>query len=170
MINLKVLNAIERNKKSSNWRQLPLQRAFFDNLAQQLAIRSPEDWNSITLQQVKAKGASPIISLYKGSLKRGYINSISNDNKLYVPYIQKFNGRGYETMKNIQVTFSTFTIITHWRNLHTQKEFFDNLAKELKITTPNDWYKVTLEQVFERGGRSVLRDYKFSLISGMISE
>lgn len=41
-----------------------------------------------------------------------------------------------------------------------QREFFDNLAKELRFQELSDWYKVTAEDIIEYGGSGLLAMFK----------
>lgn len=51
----------------------------------------------------------------------------------------------------------------HWKKLGNQKEFFLNLAKELKIKEPKKWGSISNSQVLERGGGGLLQIYGGSL-------
>jgi hypothetical protein len=58
----------------------------------------------------------------------------------------------------------------HWRDIKTQRSFFDRLARELNIEKPQDWYSVRLADVKIRGGASFMNYYyRDSLFKGMQS-
>jgi hypothetical protein len=58
-------------KPSGYWSDIKSQRTFFDQLALQLHITKPEDWNSVGVNTVLNKGGSFITSYYNGSLAQG---------------------------------------------------------------------------------------------------
>jgi hypothetical protein len=58
----------------------------------------------------------------------------------------------------------------YWKDLNTQRSFFDDAAKALNITQPDDWYKVTVKQIFDLGGGFIAHYYNSSLITGKIAE
>ncbi len=55
----------------------------------------------------------------------------------------------------------------YWNNLDNQRRFFDDLAKQLKIQHPQDWYNITIETVLNSGGGFVNRYYSGSLTRGI---
>lgn len=58
----------------------------------------------------------------------------------------------------------------HWKKLGNQKEFFLNLAKELKIKEPKKWGTVSKSHVLDRGGGGLLQIYGGSLRTGFFGE
>ncbi len=57
----------------------------------------------------------------------------------------------------------------HWQNLETQRAFFDNLAKELQIQSPEDWHKCTKRILDAAGGGGILRGYGGSITRALAS-
>ncbi len=55
----------------------------------------------------------------------------------------------------------------YWRDAQNQRDFFDNLAKSLDITKPEDWSRVKLATVLDRGGWFVKDYYDSSLAKGI---
>jgi hypothetical protein len=49
----------------------------------------------------------------------------------------------------------------------THSAFFDDLKRDLKIIDPEDWGKVTVNQVIQKGGRKILRVHKNSLFRAL---
>jgi hypothetical protein len=58
-------------KPAGYWTDKANQKKFFDQLAQTLNIKRPEDWYFVTLRTVTEHGGSFINSHYNGSLIRG---------------------------------------------------------------------------------------------------
>ncbi len=52
-----------------------------------------------------------------------------------------------------------------WGSVNNQRDFMDNLAKELNIKDQNGWYKISTELVKKHGGRELLRFHKNSLLN-----
>jgi hypothetical protein len=42
-----------------------------------------------------------------------------------------------------------------WNDLKNQRVFFEWLADQLGVKSPEDWYKVTFSDVIAKGGRGV---------------
>jgi hypothetical protein len=57
--------------------------------------------------------------------------------------------------------------VNYWRDKANQKAFLDQLAKELNIHSPEDWYTVTNKKVIAMGGSSIMSQYGGSLLRGM---
>ncbi len=55
----------------------------------------------------------------------------------------------------------------YWNSKQNQRKFFDWLAQQLQIRSPNDWYTVRPEQISKYGGMKVTRLYAGSLIRAL---
>jgi len=55
----------------------------------------------------------------------------------------------------------------YWSYLENQQAFFDDLADKLKIQKYEDWYNVSIQSIFEHGGRGMLGRYNGSLIKAL---
>jgi hypothetical protein len=54
-----------------------------------------------------------------------------------------------------------------WKVLPNQRQFFDDLAKELNIQRSDDWAQIKVSQVLQKkGGIGVLAHYGGSLFKG----
>jgi hypothetical protein len=54
-----------------------------------------------------------------------------------------------------------------WKDLASQKQFFDELAHKLSIKQPEDWYNVKVKDVIQHKGGGVLKHFNQSLYQGM---
>jgi hypothetical protein len=54
----------------------------------------------------------------------------------------------------------------HWTYKDNQKDFFDQLGHSLNIKQLDDWYKVNVKTVVEKGGSFINQYYNGSLIRG----
>jgi hypothetical protein len=56
----------------------------------------------------------------------------------------------------------------HWVDIENQKAFFNQVAKEMRVNKPEDWQKVTVTDIKERGGTGLLARYDGSLAKGKL--
>jgi hypothetical protein len=56
----------------------------------------------------------------------------------------------------------------YWKDVQSQKVFFDQLAVKLNIQKPEDWLKVKCKQVTDEGGSFVNAYYNSSVLTGNI--
>ena len=57
--------------KSSYWKDIHNQKAFFDQLAAKWNIQKTEEWNKVTTQMVMKEGGAFINNYYNSSLQQG---------------------------------------------------------------------------------------------------
>ena len=53
----------------------------------------------------------------------------------------------------------------YWQDIKNQREYMDWVAQQLGVTNPEDWYKVSSQQVIKQGG-GVINAYNNSLYKG----
>jgi hypothetical protein len=53
------------------WKDIKVQRQFFDQLASKLHIRQPQDWFRVTCKTVLNEGGHFVRNFYKGSVIKG---------------------------------------------------------------------------------------------------
>jgi hypothetical protein len=56
----------------------------------------------------------------------------------------------------------------YWNELENQRQFLDNLAKELNLQTAQDWTSVTTEMVISRDGGGLLKRFNGSLYQALV--
>eukprot|EP01126_Amoeba_proteus_P045025 TRINITY_DN5028_c0_g1_i6.p1 TRINITY_DN5028_c0_g1~~TRINITY_DN5028_c0_g1_i6.p1 ORF type:complete len:256 (-),score=29.90 TRINITY_DN5028_c0_g1_i6:309-1076(-) len=124
---------VRRNHWSSKYNQ----RVFFDLLVFSEAVRSHADWYNITTTSVRKRGGSAILNLYKGSLFTALV-------EIY-PEIKWEPWRFRSCPRNF------------WKNRENLIFFLEkHLAPAIGIINPEDWYRVSLDQVRESGGLGVV--------------
>ena len=57
----------------------------------------------------------------------------------------------------------------YWKNKENQRKFFDSLQNRFDIQHPKEWGKVTLQQVIEAGGVTLLDYYQRSIFKTLCS-
>ncbi len=48
---------------------------------------------------------------------------------------------------------------TYWNNIQNQRLFFDWISNKLSIRHPDDWYRITRNQIGRYGGSTLLQTY-----------
>ncbi len=57
----------------------------------------------------------------------------------------------------------------HWKNISNQRQFLDHFAERHGIHGAEDWYRVTLRQLYTEGGNGLLSHHGGSLIQALRS-
>ncbi len=58
----------------------------------------------------------------------------------------------------------------YWKDKNNHKQFFDQLAKDWNFQSMDDWYKVTVHDVYDHGGSTLLNKYyNGSLVKALTS-
>ncbi len=128
------------------WDDLSNQRSFIDQLAKKLNVTSLEDWYKVNYSTLQQHGASGLLALKYGYSFRKLLT------KLYPQYPwdpTRFN-RGQRAPRG------------RWSDPQQQREFMDNLAKQLHITSHEDWHKVTHDILRQHGATGLLNRYNGS--------
>jgi hypothetical protein len=55
------------------WKDTTHQRLFLESIAKSLGVKTLDDWANVTVQQVRDRGGSGVLSKHGFSLKRGMI-------------------------------------------------------------------------------------------------
>src|SRR5690349_13494845 len=104
-------------------------RIFFDRLGQQLGLNSMDDWYNITNDDIQQHGGTDILKSYGNSTAVALLNMYPHHKwKLW-------------KHKNI----SRQSLI----QMPVQREFYDGLFKQLGYKSMDDWYKVTVEDIWK---------------------
>jgi hypothetical protein len=133
-----------------NWEDKSSVNDFVRGLYKQLGLKSMDDWYGVTKRQ--------ILQNRGGSLLLKYENSLPNLlRSVYSNHCWKEN---------------FFTLKGYWELWDHQKDFMDQLGKELGYLDMSDWYKITAIQIRERGGGTLLAKYAnspFKLVTSVYS-
>jgi hypothetical protein len=68
------------NKSLGYWENIQNQRSFLDNIGKELGLKDIKDWYHVTQSQIKAKGGSRLLNLYRGS-SAALLKSVYNNLK-----------------------------------------------------------------------------------------
>ena len=109
---------------------------FFEKLKQKYNLKTKEDWNSISMNQIKSNGGNYLTRIY--SLYE--IKCLAfPDGKNY--FTKPLHSHGY------------------WDKQINIQSFLRNLKEKLNIKTPEDWNLLTLHQISFYGGERLIKKY-----------
>jgi hypothetical protein len=112
------------------WTKEENRRLFFDELANTIGLKEFEDWYVLTRDDISKNGGGGLLqSVYQNSLSTA-LRSIYPQHE-WLPW--KF--------KKVPVAF--------WEDKGNQNYFFSWLDKVLQIKDMDDWYRVSLEQIYK---------------------
>jgi len=123
------------------WEQIENQKLFLDRLAEDLSLKSEEDWEKVSIKTLKEKGGSRLLQFYDGSLRKAL--------KAIYPSV---NWKWKERTPN-----------KYWNNIQNHRNFLEKYAQENGIQKMEDWYRVTVAELKNKGGDGILAHYGNSL-------
>ena len=122
------------------WDDLDNQREFLHWVAEKLSIREKKDWYSIKTEDINKLGGSTLLSKYKGSLLKLLSSVFPQEN---------WNVWDFD---NVSRGF--------WNDVNKQRDFMNWLFVKLDLKNMNDWYSVTVNQIRNNNGASLIDKYK----------
>lgn len=125
------------------WKNKENQLSYFDHLAKELNINNLEEWKKVKLSDVKNFGTE-ILNLYG--------NSISKALSSVYPH-HSWDDISKQKKKD-------------WEMID-QRNFFDKVSLDLGINKMEDWYKIQWNDIQDKGGSSILKYYRGSLIKSL---
>jgi hypothetical protein len=163
------LNWSQLSSTAGYWNKKEHQRKFFQDIAAELNVHKPQDWQAVNLEQVLAKGGNFVNTKYNGSLKTGML-SCDHFVLIIIALESVFPELKPTTkIKPELVSQEPKQRTAHWRDKEQQRKFFDELAVKLNIKKPEDWYAVSNATVTENGGWFLNYYYNGSLLRGLSS-
>jgi hypothetical protein len=121
---------------------------FFDWLALQLNVKQWEDWYGVTKSDIEGNGGGTLLQLHQDSPRNALIAAY--------PHLE-----GELRYFNPPEEF--------WDSIENRIEYFDWLAKRLRVEFPSDWYSVEIEKIIKLGGTYLLKEYDHSLGKALAS-
>eukprot|EP01118_Nematostelium_gracile_P006157 TRINITY_DN1979_c0_g1_i3.p1 TRINITY_DN1979_c0_g1~~TRINITY_DN1979_c0_g1_i3.p1 ORF type:complete len:269 (+),score=45.57 TRINITY_DN1979_c0_g1_i3:142-948(+) len=137
-------------KKS--WSNPQLQKDFMEYLGKELKIEKMEDWYTVTQKQFNKKRGARLLKKHRSSPSE-IIMSAFPEHKWDL--------------------FRFYGLRQPSDSIEYQKEFIKELVKQLNITKMDDWYSITKEQIYKKGGGRLMMKYDNSpskLIMSMFPE
>eukprot|EP01114_Cavostelium_apophysatum_P017882 TRINITY_DN5405_c0_g1_i1.p1 TRINITY_DN5405_c0_g1~~TRINITY_DN5405_c0_g1_i1.p1 ORF type:complete len:716 (-),score=103.25 TRINITY_DN5405_c0_g1_i1:1172-3319(-) len=122
-------------------------RMLLDSIGKELAIGKTSGWKGITTQQFVDKGGRPLLNHY-GSLSKA----------LAVLYPEDFalpENRSNEVSKKPP---------GYWQDLKNQRDFLEQIARDFNLSCKEDWSKISIKDIIDKGGYMLLRQYNNSIV------
>eukprot|EP01114_Cavostelium_apophysatum_P019814 TRINITY_DN6476_c0_g1_i1.p1 TRINITY_DN6476_c0_g1~~TRINITY_DN6476_c0_g1_i1.p1 ORF type:complete len:606 (-),score=129.46 TRINITY_DN6476_c0_g1_i1:43-1860(-) len=133
------------------WDERKLQRAFFDELYQQLKLKSWQDWYKVSRRTIEENGGLPILKRYSASLPKA-LSSIYPEHD-WKDWQFEADGVAYK----------------YWNTKKNQRKFLDQLAKKLHVNVWEDWYDVKISDLELNDGGGLLGLYSNSVMQALRS-
>lgn len=137
-----------------HWNERLVRKNFFEKLGKTLELNHWTDWYQVTTNDVIKHGGSGLLSdWYGNSLSRALVS-------LFPEY-------DWKNWKFRQVP-SHF-----WDSRQNQKDFMDDLGKQLGISNLEEWNNISTSTISDNGGSSLLQKYdkkKNSLLQSIYPE
>lgn len=140
-------------KSRGFWDDLESQRGFMDYLAKQLNIVEMEDWYRVNLSQISENGGIGLLERYQRSPVKMITSILNHHDWDILKFSSKPKGM--------------------WKDSDVQRDYMEQLAKELNIVKMDDWYDISVTQIREKNGGNLLDLYQNSpvkMITTIIKE
>ena len=132
-------------KSSGYWEIDENIRNFLIEIKQKYNLQSPDDWNSITHNQIKSNGGATL--LHKHSM---------------------FDLKCLACPEGKMIFNNTIKPSGYWKNKENILQFLMEIKKKFNINTPEDWNSITRNQIQSSGGGTLLRKYTMYDLKCMI--
>ena len=130
-------NKLKQNKPKGYWDNNENISHFFTELKEKYKLKTTEDWNKLTWDQVNNAGGGSLLIKH----------SLFNLKRMACPEIQtKFDKEKKRIHKKSR----------YWENEENIKKFINKLKEHYKLETINDWISLSYNDVMKFGGGSVL--------------
>ena len=109
---------------------------FINKLKNKFSLHSIEDWNKISIQQIKSMGGGQLFDTYS---------------------IYDIKLLGCPEGKFIFSKSNPYKPVGYWENIENIKEFIDLLKEKYNIKSSEDWNRISRSQIYDSGGRGLLK-------------
>lgn len=122
------------------WKRTQNHTMFFDWLGIQLGYKSMDDWYNLTQEDIYRHGGAGLLNgYYKNSPSKALLGAYPEHN--WIPWKFSATQQGF------------------WKKEENHKKFFDWLGNQLEHKNMDDWYNITLEDIYKHGGYGLLSAY-----------
>ena len=112
---------------------------FLSNIKEKYNLNTPDDWNSITKEQIISNGGISIL------------------NKFSMFQLKCMACPDGESL------FSTRQVPGYWDNQENIDNFLSTIKEKYNLNTPDDWNSITYKHIKDNGGSSLLSQKKYSI-------
>ena len=133
----KLLFSQKNSESKGYWDKMENIQEFITKLKENLNIKSPEDWNLITSDQIKSFGGTTLLNKYS---------------------LYGIKVLGCPEGKNLFSTRKKRKSSNFWDKNENIDEFIENLRDQLSLKSFEDWNRISVSQIRSLGGSSLLKN------------
>jgi hypothetical protein len=127
---------VEQSVKMGFWDDKDNQKDFLNHLGTQLGFKTLNDWYNITAKKISKNRGARLLMRYGNHSPSKLLMSV---------YPSHAWGQGrFNTARR------------YWKNKDNYRDFLDNLGKQLGFKRMDDWIHITMKQIVENGGSTIL--------------
>ena len=121
----------EQPKPAGYWENEQNVIQFLEILKEKYNLQTPEDWNAVTHNQIQSNGGSSLLNIY----------SMYELKCIACP-------SGKEMFKNS----NPYKSLEYWKDENNRNHFIDKLKMKFNLKTPQDWKRLSVNQIKLEGG------------------
>mmetsp|Transcript_10344 Transcript_10344/g.42068 ORF Transcript_10344/g.42068 Transcript_10344/m.42068 type:complete len:475 (+) Transcript_10344:14-1438(+) len=133
----------------NHWSTVENRQRFLESVKERLRIGEERRWTEVSVKEFTAVGGGGLLARYNGSLLRMLQDTIGEE-------LEESERESYGRVAS-----------GHWDSRENRKTFLETVAREYDIRRPEDWARVSTEDVKRMGGSGMLSRYSFSLFDAL---
>lgn len=137
------------------WKDDKNKRIFLDKAKTELGIVDWKDWGRCRVQTIKELGGASLLSQYNGSLYKCLKHVYKGNFCFSLNKEVDWKNDWFSTLRDYPNS--------HWNLISNRKKLFEELQSKLGIQEPRDWGKISIQDIKNAGGASILSYYNNSL-------
>lgn len=134
------------SKRRKAWEDASERRAFMDSIAVQHNVKEPKDWREVRAEDLVEAGGSRLLARYGNSMWQ----LLKGEYPEWAGGVQPWTCR-----KHLPKGF--------WKNKENRAAFLREVMEAHGIEKPEDWSRVSVKDMRERGGSGLLSTYGSSI-------
>lgn len=146
------------------WECQQNQKKFFDRLGKQLGYKRMEDWYQVKSADIVRHGGTGVLNHHYYKSPSAALLAIYPDHHWQLDRFKskpkctlnckRYRREGFLSTKNLRDTPLGF-----WSKREHHREFFEWLSERIGYKGMEDWYNVSIEEIHENGGGTLLQNY-----------
>lgn len=129
---------------SGHWLSLENRKRFLDDLSSAHGVKSDEDWQRVSLDDVRKAGGGGFLAHYNNSLRAALLDVYGDDGLRASAVRQQYPRH-------------------HWDSQENRRKFLDDLAEKKRVADTMGWKAITHKDVVDHGGAGLLDRFSGSL-------
>lgn len=152
----------ERKRRPKGyWGERENRRAFLEEAAAALGVEKREDWVDVRVKDLARLGGGGLLATFNNSLQAALEELYGEEEATDNVHTQR-DGRG---APNGRPAMRPRVRSRHWESPAVQRTFMDNLAAAHGVERPEDWKRITYQDVVAAGGSTLLGRYTGSVLA-----